>query len=78
VFAPRVGGRASAVLAAGATLAHVISPQGKKLVKLELPDVPTVPLRAVDLNGDGLTDLLVQVRQSCPACGVGVVVSASG
>jgi hypothetical protein len=23
--------------------------------------VPTVPLRAVDLNGDGLTDLLVQV-----------------
>ena len=27
-FAPRVGGHASAVLAAGATLAHVISPQG--------------------------------------------------
>jgi len=24
--------------------------------------VPTMPLRAVDLNGDGLTDVLVQVR----------------
>ena len=51
VFAPRVGGQSQAILAAGATSAQIITPSGRKMQKLDLPDVPTLPLTIVDLNG---------------------------
>eukprot|EP00959_Pyramimonas_sp_CCMP1952_P238227 4978232-Pyramimonas_sp.AAC.1 len=35
---------------------------GKRMMKLELPDVPLAPIKVVDLNGDGLNDLLVVVQ----------------
>ncbi|KAK3255658.1 hypothetical protein CYMTET_35171, partial [Cymbomonas tetramitiformis] len=61
-FAPRVGGRVEAILASGAQIAAVISPTGHKLQKIALPNVPTSPPRLVDLNGDGLNDLLIPVQ----------------
>ena len=42
--------------------AQVLSPSSKRLMKLELPDVPLAPIKVVDLNGDGLNDLLVVVQ----------------
>eukprot|EP00891_Asterochloris_glomerata_P007069 jgi/Astpho2/7069/e_gw1.00107.25.1_t len=52
----------SAVLAAGAHLAVVLSEHGKELDRLELPAPPVLPIQMADFNGDGNNDLILTSR----------------
>lgn len=61
-FLLRHGGHAEAVLAAGAGGANVLSPSGVVLVSLPLPAMPLGPMQAMDIDGDGFTDLVVRTR----------------
>ena len=49
----------SAVLAAGSHDAAVLSEHGNLLTTFSLSDIPVLPLEIVDLNGDGLNDVLL-------------------
>ena len=49
----------SGILAAGSHEAAVLSEHGNLLTSFSLSDVPVLPLEIVDLNGDGLNDVLL-------------------
>lgn len=49
----------TAILVAGRSTAEVISEHGNALATFFLPDRPVMPLEIVDLNGDGLNDVLL-------------------
>jgi len=51
-----------AVLAAGSVAGAVLGPSGQPLARLDLPVPPLQPLLPEDLDGDGLTDLLLVGR----------------
>ncbi|KAL4855412.1 Importin-5 [Chlorella vulgaris] len=55
----RPGAVPSAILAAGADAATVVSEQGKEVDSWELPDPPVMPLQLADWNFDGYTDVLL-------------------
>ena len=58
-FPLRIHAFPSAILVAGSHAAVVLSEKGNELASFSFPDTPILPLEIVDLDGDGLNDILV-------------------
>jgi len=61
-------GAAEVVLAVGTTRATFLTPAGYKLTTLNLPSAPTASVQVVDVNNDGLNDVIVQTADGNVYC----------
>jgi hypothetical protein len=59
-FPLAVDGASEVVVALGAARGVVLSPGGYKIATLRLPSVPIAPVLIVDVNGDGLNDIVAR------------------
>ena len=55
-----MGGAAEVVLAGGATHAALLTPSGYRLNAFKLPGKPVAALLVVDVDGDGLNDVVAR------------------
>lgn len=61
-FPLRVGGASEVVLAGGATHAALLTPSGYRLNAFKLPGKPVAALLVVDVDGDGLNDVVARTK----------------